>query len=109
MVKGIAQQSRYGPGPRNEFVVRIRSAGTVFLVDTARAHGPPLVVIALEPDFKKIVELPIFCDVAWVKVAVIIENRLGGRKFEIEPAGRIVVEKKIIADKRGAQSRILLP
>src|SRR5262245_58481567 len=87
VIKRIAQSVRNGGGPGLKLTERIGVAGAEPLRHAIGTHRPPFVMIALEPDFKKIIEGTILGDVLWRQVAMIIEDRLVFRVGMVQPAG----------------------
>ena len=53
-------------------------------------------MVAFQPDFKKILKLPVARDVARREVAVIIENRLAFGKMMVKPARSLCAQQKIV-------------
>ena len=99
VVKRIAQRVREPsrPRPRN-FSYGSRVAGAKTFRDAVGAHGPPLVVIAFQPDLEEVVEAAVVRDVVRRKMAVIVENRLVLGESVIEVAGGASAEQKIFVD-----------
>jgi hypothetical protein len=100
VIQRIAQRVRHGTGPRQELLVRSSIAGAITLADRIGPHGAPFVVIALQPDFGKVVELPVSGDVLGREMAMIVENRLTFGEGAIETFGGPVVQQKIFVDER---------
>ena len=76
MIQRIAKRIRDRAGPRLELFEGGGVAGAIALVDSVGAHGPPLVVVAFEPDLGQVMELPVVRYVARRKMTVIVENGL---------------------------------
>src|ERR1700723_473654 len=98
VIQRIAQSVRNSLRPCEKLVVRIGFAGAVALCDAVGSHGPPLVVIAFEPDLVKVAELPVIRNVLRGKMAMVIKDRLRGRILAIEAAGEIALPKKNVRD-----------
>src|SRR5690606_3428039 len=74
VVKRIAHGvgNRVCPLPK---LVKIRcAAGDKLFIDAQRAHGPPLVVIALQPYLRDIFEATVFQDILLRKVTMVIND-----------------------------------
>ena len=76
VIERIAQRVRNRPSPGKEFLVRLCIARAVAFRHAVGAHGAPLVVVALEPNLRKIAEAMIVGDLLRGEMAVIVENRL---------------------------------
>ncbi len=76
MVEGIAKRVRHGPSPSQEFLAGAGIASAVAFRHAIGPHGAPFVVVALQPDFRQVAELPVLCDVSRGKMAMIIKNGL---------------------------------
>ena len=92
--EGIAERVRHGLGPGLKFFTRGGSAGDPFLRDAVGPHGPPLVVIAIEPDGVEVFKPPIFRDIARAQVAVVVDDWLPGGDVVIEGGGGIAGEQE---------------
>ena len=80
VIKRIAQRVRHRRGPGAEFFKWHGLAGAEALAHPVGPHGPPFVMVAFEPDVKKIVELPVARDVLRRKVAMIIKRSARARR-----------------------------
>ena len=95
----IAERVRHGLGPRLEFLPRGGGAGDPLLGDAVGPHGPPLVVVAVEPDGVEVFKPPIFRDVARAQVAVVVDDRLPRRDLVIEGGRRVTGEQeRVVAE-----------
>src|SRR5260370_18531416 len=65
VIKGVAKRERHGARPGQELFKGRRIARAVALQDSVCTHGPPFVVIALQPNLEQIIESPVSSDVAW--------------------------------------------
>ena len=92
VVERIAQAVRNRSGPRHIFVIRRRIPRDVSFRNPICAHRPPLVVISLEPDLKKICEAPVVGDVLRAEMTVVVEDWLGRGKLMVETPRRFVRE-----------------
>ena len=99
MVERVAQRVRHGTCPGQELVVRSRGAGAEWLLDSVGPHGPPLVMIAFEPDLKQIREAAVHGDPARRKMVVIVQNRLRLGVVEVQPTGSLGAQKKVFVKK----------
>ncbi len=98
MMERISERVRHGGGPGLELLERAGIARAKPLGHAVGAHGTPFVVIAFEPDFKKVIEPAVGRDVAWRKVAVIIEYRFSLGVLVIKFARRFCAQQKIFVD-----------
>jgi hypothetical protein len=55
-------------------------------------------MVALQPDFKQVFELPVLRDVLRRNVAVIIKDRFRLGELAVEPARGLVAQQKIVVD-----------
>ena len=62
--EGIAKCVWHGLGPRLKLVPWAGGTGDAFLGDAVGPHGPPLVVVAVEPDSVEVFKPPVLRDVA---------------------------------------------
>ena len=98
VVERVAQGVRRRPRPGHELLKRLRVAGHVALLNPVGAHGPPLVMVAFQPRFGQVVEAPVLGDLLGRQMAVVIEDRLFGRKAAVQPLGRFVAQQEIVMD-----------
>ena len=72
MVERIAHHIRHGLSPFHKLIpIRSIRTGDISFVYTVCTHGTPLVVIAFKPDFPKIFENMIRCNIFRIQVAVV--------------------------------------
>ena len=90
----IAERVRHGLGPRLEFFPRGGGAGDPLLRDAVGPHGPPLVVVAIEPDGVQVFKPPVLGDVARAQVAVVVDDGLPSRDIVIEGSGCVAGEQE---------------
>ena len=100
MVERVAQQLRHGSGVLLELFPRRRIAGAETLVDSCRAHRPPLVVVATKPKGGHIVPAHIVRNLLGRQMAMIVDNRQIGRVAVVKLARGGCVEKKVLVDER---------
>jgi hypothetical protein len=74
--EGIAERVGDGVGPGLEFFERGGVTCAIALGDAVGAHGPPLVMIALEPDLEQIGELAVFGEILGREMIVVVQNGL---------------------------------
>ncbi len=98
MVERIAQGMRHRLRPSLEFLPGRRIAGAETFVHPVRAHRPPFVVVAAEPDLGQIGELMVIRDQRRRQMAVIIVNRLPLGEFVVEFARLGRAEQEIGVD-----------
>src|SRR6202140_529890 len=101
VIERIAQRVGHGSRPGQKFLVGRGAPSDVLFRNPIGPHGPPFVVVSLQPDLKQICELPIFRNVLRGKMAVIIEDRLGRRKPMVKAPCGIVRQKEIFGEKAG--------
>ena len=89
---------RHGARPCEIFLFRIGIAGDDFLHLTIGAHGPPFIVVALEPDFAEVGKLAVVGNLRGRKVVVVIENRLVGSVLVVELLRVVGGEEEIFVD-----------
>ena len=100
----VAERVGNGLGPGLEFVTRRGGARDQVLGDAVGPHGPPLVVVAVEPDSVQVFEPPVLGDVARAEVAVVVDNRLRGRDPMVEVGGNRVGEQEgVVAECHGCR------
>src|ERR1051326_317585 len=90
MVKRVAERVRYRPSPGEKLLARRRIARAEAFLDAVGSHGAPFIMIAFKPDLEQIREPAVLRDVARREMAVIIEDRFGGRVVVIQTAGGLV-------------------
>src|SRR5690606_34159046 len=98
VVERVAQAVRHGGRPGRELLPGVGITGAETLGHPIGAHGPPLVVIAFEPDLGQRGETTIGGDVLRRQVTVVIENRLAGGVLVKQPARRVTVKEEVLAD-----------
>ena len=99
VVKRIAQCVGYGACPGEKFFVGRGVASDVLFRNAVRSHGAPFIVVALQPDFEKVGELPIFRNVSGRKMTVVVEDGLRGGELVIKTPCGVVGQKEIFAEK----------
>ncbi len=92
VIQRIPQRVRNGAGPCQELRVWLGVAGDELLRYAVGPHGAPLVVIALQPNLKQVLELSIGRDVLRRQMAVVVENRLVFSEAVIKAARRLIVQ-----------------
>src|SRR5208283_2912903 len=87
VIERIAETVRDGGGPSEKLVVGGSVAGTKGFGDAVGSHGPPFVVVTLEPDLEEVVKLPVGGDVRGGEMRVEIQDGLSGGEFLVKMAG----------------------
>ena len=100
VVQGVANQVGHGLGPLLKFFGGGGVAGDVVLGHAAGAHGPPLVVVAAQPDLRNGVVALVLVDFLGVDVAVIVDDGHGLGMLMIELSGRFRFQQKVRIHKR---------
>jgi len=100
MVERIAERAGDRFRPFLELVAIAGIASAVPFIDSGRAHRPPLVMIAGEPDLREIVEAVVACDLVRREMAVVVQDWHLAGVLVIEPHGGVAVEKEILGDQR---------
>ena len=82
--------------------------GAEALFTSVRAHGTPLVVIALQPYLEKVLEPTVVGNVGRREMRVVVENRLRRGILVIQTFGRLGLQQEIIMDEfqRGLRSHV---
>ncbi len=75
MIQRVAQRFRNSLRPLLKLFPIGRVARDEALVHTARSHGAPFVMVAVQPDLREIIEAPILCDVFRREMTVIVNDR----------------------------------
>ncbi len=75
VIQGVSDGASQNRGPGNKFVVIGSIARDQTLVDTARTHKAPFVVVAAEPELGDVVKFAILLDVLRADVTVIVNDR----------------------------------
>src|SRR5882762_9691778 len=99
VIERIAQRVWHGGRPGLELGKGIGIPRAEFFGNPIGPHRPPLVMIAFEPYLKQVLELPIFRNVPWREMAMVIENRLLLRELMIQAPGDAALQKKLVVDK----------
>lgn len=99
MIKGIAHRVRHGLSPLAELLEGGTGAGDVLLRHTVAAHGPPLVMVASEPEFRDVAELVVLGNHLGYQMAVIIYNRQFLSTFVIKFLSCAIAEHEVFVDK----------
>src|SRR5262249_3063713 len=97
-MQGISQRERNGRCPGFELLIRGRIAGAIAFVDAIRAHCPPLVMVAGEPNFGKITKPPITGYFRGWKMRVIVEDRFIRGVTSVKAAGSFGMQQKVFVD-----------
>ena len=92
MVEGIAQGFGYSCRPGPELFIIGGAASNVFFIDPVGAHGPPFVMIAVEPDLGQILKIPVAGNLRYRQVAVIVNDRLIFGVFVVKYFRRFVLD-----------------
>ena len=100
VIQRVAQGIGHGAGPGQELLVGVHRPGAKPLVHAVGAHGAPLVMVALQPDFEQVGELPVAGQIERRQVAMIIQNGLPLGVLVIEPPRGFVAQQKIVVDER---------
>ena len=100
MIKRVAERVRDCAGPGEEFFLGIGIAGDDGFRFAIGAHGPPFVVIALQPHLAEICKTPIVGHLGRWQVIVVIEDRLALGVLVVQPLRGIVAQQKVVVNKR---------
>ena len=98
VIERIAERVRHGGRPGFELVKWTGAARAKTFRDAVGAHGAPFVMVAFQPDFKKVFELAVGGDVARRNVAMVVKNRLVLGVLVVKFAGRFGAQQKIFVD-----------
>ena len=102
VVERIAERLRHGLGPFLELLPVRGVAGAEAFGHAGRAHRPPFVVIAVEPDLREVVEPVILGHLPRRQMAVVVDDRQIAGVAVIQFDGRIVLQQEILGDERVA-------
>ena len=102
VVEGIAKGPGNRPRPRLKFVIRGCRSRAVFLSHPIAAHGPPFVVVPLEPNLEEIGEAAIAGNIGGRQMAVIINDRQILREFVIQASGGLGLQQEVFVYERSA-------
>ena len=106
VVERVAQGVGNGARPGAELLLGRDVAGAIGFVDAVGAHGAPLVVVALQPDFEEVAEAAVGGHVLRRDVAVVVQNRLVFGVFVVEPARGLRGEQEIFVDEGHSEPRL---
>lgn len=98
VIQRIAQREGNRLCPSEELVVVRCAPGTEPFRNTVGAHRPPLVMIAFQPDFKKIGESPVVGNIGRAKVGVEIEDRFACGITVVQALRSSAMEKKVVVN-----------
>ena len=101
VVKRITHQLRNDAAEGEELVVVGGGAGDEVLINAGCAHGPPLVVIAAEPDFGEVAELFVRRDLIGREMAVVVVDRLCLCDVVVEAARGLGSEQEVVVEEGG--------
>ncbi len=96
VIQRVAERLRDGLGPFLEFLPIRGVAGAVAFRHARGAHRPPLVMVAVQPDLREVLEAAIRGDVAGRKMAVIIDDRLLLGETMIQFGSAIVPQQEVV-------------
>ena len=100
MVHRVGDQLGHDTGEGIELVARVGVAGDQAFLDPGPAHQPPFVVIMAKPERAKLVPALVLGDLGRGQVVVVVENRLVCRVLVIQPTRRLIVQQKLVVNKR---------
>ena len=98
VIERIAERFGNGPGPLLELLPVRGVASDVALGDAGGTHRAPLVVIAVEPDLRKVLEATVRGDLLRGKVGMIVDDRQVAGVLVIQLNGAIVLEEEVLRD-----------
>src|SRR5690606_30794606 len=107
VIDWVADTQRQYFGEGEEFFVGRSISGDIALMDPMSTHGPPLIVIPLQPDLVQMGKLTIVGDILRGQMTVVIEDRLISGKPVIQLACCFTVQQKIVGDEAHGWSRIV--
>ena len=100
VVQRIAQRVRHGFGPfRKLFVIRRITRDETF-VHAVGAHGPPLVMVAVEPDLRGVFKHAVLGYLAGRQVVVVVQDGHLLGIAVVECFGRFGLQQEIVVEKR---------
>ena len=99
----VVQRIADGEGDRlgvsQEFVIIVSVSGDPLLGDAVAAHGPPLVVVAVQPELGEIFSGFVFTDLLGAEVAVVVDDGLLFRKVVVEHFRCVIQEHEVLIQK----------
>src|ERR1051326_4424175 len=98
MIERIAQRMGNRRCPGWEFCESIRLARAKSFGHAVRPHRPPFIMIALQPDFEQVFELPILSDVSRRQVEMVIEYWFLFGEIVIEALGSAGLQQEIFVN-----------
>ena len=98
VVERVAERLGHRARPGLELVEVRRVAGAELLRDAVRAHRPPLVVVALEPDLGDRAEAVVRRHQLRREVAVVVDDRQVLRRAVVELARRLGLEQEVVVE-----------
>ena len=98
VVERVAERLGHRARPGLELVEVRRVPGAVLLRDAVRAHRPPLVVVALEPDLGDRAEAVVGRHQLRREVAVVVDDRQVLRRAVVELARRLGLEQEVVVE-----------
>ena len=99
MVQRIADGEGDRLGVSQEFVIIVSVSGDPLLGDAVAAHGPPLVVVAVQPELGEIFSGFVFTDLLGAEVAVVVDDGLLFRKVVVEHFRCVIQEHEVLIQK----------
>ena len=98
MIERIAQRKRHGGCPRRKLFVGRGVTCAKALVNRIRPHGPPLVMVAFQPDFGQVAKPVVLRDSGGRKVRMVIEDWFLSCISLIKPSRRFGMQKEIFVN-----------
>ena len=100
VVERVAHRIGHRLGPLLELLpVGGILARAVLLIDAVGTHGAPLVVVALEPYLRQVVETVVLGDIRGNQVAMIVDDRHLGRMVVVKALGRGGLQQEVVVVK----------
>jgi hypothetical protein len=99
VVEGVAHRVGHGFGPLLEPGVVVGIAGDVAFRYAVGAQGPPLVMVAVEPDAGQVGKPLVGGNLVGGQVTVVVDDGHAGRVFVVEVAGRVGLEQEVFGKK----------
>lgn len=96
MIKWVAQGVRHGFGPFLEFGKVVLFPGAIAFIDAIGSHGPPLVMIAVQPDLGQVVERQITGNLIGRQMTMVVDDRHRFGKLVVELLGRFRLQQKVV-------------
>ena len=98
VIQRIAERFGHNLGPLLELLPVAGVAGAIAFRHAGRAHRPPFVMIAVEPDLRQVGEAVVLGNLPRRQVAVVVDDRQITGELVIKLDRAVVLQKKVFGD-----------